>query len=1069
MTLRRLVTRGAAYPHAALHAGARIATLLLVIVAPYAAAQTESAPAVNEEELPLIGTTVAEIRAPDDAPLNMPTAVAVAPDGRIFVVDGVNDRVVEFTPDAEFIAALDEADSVAFSRPVGAKTDIDGRVWIADTGNARIVVIDANGIVDRVIDLSQVLPDRIPDVTDLAFAANGASLWLTDNNHHTLLLYDLATGSVEVIGRPGEALAAFRFPFALAVRDTGDVLISDVLNGRVQSLNARGIPTRALGSYGVDLGQFHRPKGIALDAAGNVWIADSTLEVVQAFTSDGRFIGVLRDAAGRPIKFAHPMGVAFDADGALYVVELLADQVRKLEISGTGIVGRRLGPSRRDQDVAGGRQGQSCTVCHIEWMSPLVDGRGTELLDVPPNPPERPNVSRPKTCLGCHDGSVGDSRNDVWTMHGHRTGITPPPEIHVPDYLPLVDGTIQCRTCHSAHGKASPTGGVAEAVFLRIDTSPAELCAACHSQKAASTHGHPLGPMDRPLPESLLEHGSLLSPGENQVTCLVCHRAHGSSSKLMLAISPDRNELCLTCHENKRPGMFRDQDRPPHPLTAVLNEAQAKMVRDVGRDIGPDGQIICLSCHAMHQAAEEHYALAFPLEGSEACLGCHEEKQSLVASMHDLRGEFPEEANRLGLTVADAGPCSACHMFHQYARTPVAGDPIDPTGECVTCHQSDAVAQARMLGDVNHPTQNCVSCHNPHDPSFGPFLRQRPQDLCTTCHVERVVMVNGPHDPAASTNADAWPTPARETQDACLACHRPHGTSETGLFRVAPVAGAPPEEAACIACHTDAAPGSDSRHTLQHPRVVERQPNPRGEPLRATDDGHWQVGCTNCHDPHRDPRESALLLRGKGPMESEQLCLDCHPQLVSIHSIGPAKERLSEWGFESDACRPCHLVHADPAKITSRVLWPTELTEFPRPPASVSVRDDYCVTCHRKDGPVPPPEIASHPDVVMFNPVEPGARGYFPLFNARGEEDPAGNIACRTCHLTHGRQEAAVLPSQLVQMEDRELRARKFHIRTFEEPTVCNSCHGAGALRRFMYFHDPLRRTGALEARRVLP
>ncbi|RMF73054.1 MAG: hypothetical protein D6744_16115, partial [Planctomycetota bacterium] len=621
-----------------------------------------------------------------------------------------------------------------------------------------------------------------------------------------------------------------------------------------------------------------------------------------------------------------------------------------------------------------------------------------------------------------------------------------------------------------AHGRATVVSGVAEAVFLRIEESPIELCVACHSQRAASTHGHPLGPMDRPLPESLLEHGSLLSAGENQVTCLVCHRAHGSSEDLLLTISPDRNELCITCHEGQRPGKFRDVQREPHPLNAVLSPQQAEVVRDAGRDIGPDGQIICLSCHKMHDAAEERYALAFPLRDSDACLRCHSDKRALLASTHDLRAEHADEANIFGLTVADAGPCSACHMFHRYVRLPTDGTPLDPSGECVTCHRDGGLASSRMLGDVNHPQARCVQCHDPHDPSTGAYLRDQPQGLCVSCHTQQIVMEGGPHDSvAAANNAEAWPAPSREKHDACLACHRPHGTSATGLMRIPPVEGAAREEAACLACHADAAHQADSPLALQHPRVVDRPAVALGEPLRATEDGHWRIGCTSCHDPHRDWRESQFLVRGVGMTESEQICLECHPQLVSIHSIGPAKERLREWGFEAEACRPCHQVHAAPSSVESRYLWPTSLVDFPRPPESVSVQDDYCTTCHRRGGPVAPPAIASHPDVVMFNPIAPDEPGYFPLFNERGEEDPTGKIACRTCHLTHGRLDAAVLPAQLSALRPRELRARKFHIRTFEQPTVCNTCHGAGALRRFMYFHDPARRGGELEARVVTP
>ncbi|RMF77174.1 MAG: hypothetical protein D6744_11585, partial [Planctomycetota bacterium] len=182
-----------------------VGALTALIAALSLVADVEAFQSPPETTHPLIGRAVLEFRAPEDDPLNMPTAVAVAPDGRVFVVDGVNDRVVEFSADGAVTRAFIEGGGRPFRQPVGAKADVDGRVWIADTGNARIVVLDADGETDRVVDLSGVLEDRVPDVTDLAFAASGAHLWLADNDDHVLLRYGLESGEVEVVGRPGEA------------------------------------------------------------------------------------------------------------------------------------------------------------------------------------------------------------------------------------------------------------------------------------------------------------------------------------------------------------------------------------------------------------------------------------------------------------------------------------------------------------------------------------------------------------------------------------------------------------------------------------------------------------------------------------------------------------------------------------------------------------------------------------------------------------------------------------------------------------------------------------------------
>ncbi len=145
-------------------------------------------------------------------------------------------------------------------------------------------------------------------------------------------------------------------------------------------------------------------------------------------------------------------------------------------------------------------------------------------------------------------------------------------------------------------------------------------------------------------------------------------------------------------------------------------------------------------------------------------------------------------------------------------------------------------------------------------------------------------------------------------------------------------------------------------------------------------------------------------------------------------------------------------------------MWPKRLCphEDPSIPAP-SVANYYCVSCHREGGPVAAPAIASHPEADMFNSYAPTTPGFLPLFNEAGEVDPKGSIACRTCHLTHGRSTPAPMPANVSALNPREQRARKWHIRSFAAENVCTACHGFDALRRYMYFHDPQRRGGPIE------
>jgi len=1021
------------------------------------AAHAQSAPVQRYVATPLM-----DFKLDGADGLFMPTGVTVAPGGTVFVVDGVNDRIVEFGPDGALLREIRAIDDERLSQPISAKADQEGRLWIVDSGNHRVLLRVADGRLLRIITPAPAAEESPLDVTDVALSPDGSILWLADNDHHRLLRFDLETAETKAVGKLGESLGELHYPFMLAVASNGNVMVTDVFNGRVQIFTADGVPIRSLGGYGVELGQLYRPKGLAVDADGNVWVADGTLNVIQVFTPAGRLLGVLGDPSGKMLRLAAPMGLAFDAQGDLYVVELRGNRVRKLRIEKTAAA-PPIVPARREHATIG-QQARSCTICHLEWMKPLVDNEPTELMDVPPNPPEHPFVSRSELCLGCHDGSVGDSRRRVWIRHGHRIGIKPPPSTVVPKHLPLIDGRIACRTCHSAHGLAEPRPTFEEIVFLRVESLPSELCVQCHTDLSGgpASRAHPVGRMREPVPQPLVDAGALIDQDRHVLSCLVCHEGHGSQGDLMLVVGTDQNELCLCCHEQMRPGRFREHESPPHPAGPKLSAEQAAAVRSAGAKLGPQDRLICLSCHKMHHARSSRYILAFDGPQSDMCLRCHDDKRAVAGTSHDLRAGFPKETNIHGLTVAEGGPCSACHLFHDYAR-PLESHALDPRGQCITCHQAERCAKSKVLGTANHPKERCVACHDPHDPQFGKYLAEPTATLCVRCHQQQAGLARGPHDVMHQKDSKLWPQASVKTKDTCLACHRPHGTEQTGLFRVIADKTGAGTEGVCMTCHADAKPGADSAIAVVHPRQAKEPPAQEKLPLAQTADGGHQIACTTCHDPHRSPASARHMLRGAGISTAEQLCLTCHPQLVSIHTIGEAKESLEAAGFEAEGCKPCHLVHAAPRAVESRFLWPTRLSRYERPAQPVSPADDYCVTCHRANGPVAPPPIASHPDVLMFNPTQPGTAGYFPLFNNDGQVDPKGTIACRTCHLTHGRATPADVPESLKNISARELRARKWHVRTFGAATVCNACHGFGALRRFIYFHDPVRRAGPIE------
>jgi len=216
---------------------------------------------------------------------------------------------------------------------------------------------------------------------------------------------------------------------------------------------------------------------------------------------------------------------------------------------------------------------------------------------------------------------------------------------------------------------------------------------------------------------------------------------------------------------------------------------------------------------------------------------------------------------------------------------------------------------------------------------FGKFLAGPPFEQCRECHADYLELIGGPHD--VQRGSSAWPEVSRAAADICLACHRIHGTEETGLFRAGRAAGAI-FDPGCIACHQAAAPAAGGDHALLHTISTERLKFAPTVPLATQPAGPARIACHTCHNPHQGPAGAAALLRVPPDAPTAQLCTDCHKDMLNIRAIGHAEQYIRQAGFRADGCQPCHRIHADPQTVRQRYLWPLQLwpPEIPTQPAA---------------------------------------------------------------------------------------------------------------------------------------
>ncbi len=284
------------------------------------------------------GTTVTRRRAivgPSELSFSMPTDCAVGRDGSLYVLDGVNHRVVVYDAEGRFCSQFGTQGNGPgqFKFPLGITIAQSGKVFVADSGNGRFQVFSRAGEFVEAVSLPKTASHMPNDPSDLIVDDTLNRLYVVDNDNHKLHVYDLqAHRFVDVWGGPGQGRLQFRYPFLMDISDQGYLFVVEPINTRVQVLSSKGKFVSFVGQWGVKRGQLFRPKGVAV-VGRRVYVTDSYLGRVQMFDMRGEFLGMLSDATGKAIALTTPTGITADIPNKrLYVVELKVNRVCRLDV-----------------------------------------------------------------------------------------------------------------------------------------------------------------------------------------------------------------------------------------------------------------------------------------------------------------------------------------------------------------------------------------------------------------------------------------------------------------------------------------------------------------------------------------------------------------------------------------------------------------------------------------------------------------------------------------------------------------------------------------------------------------
>ena len=183
---------------------------------------------------------VAKTPGNDSLHFNLPTDVAVKPDGSFYVSDGYgNSRVVKFSADGHFLFQWGTKGNKKgeFNIPHGIDLDNKGNVYVADRENNRIQVFDSSGkFLNSWEDsaFKRVFSVNIEKKTQQLFSIDYMTITPLIVKGSDVLMFDNSLNLINRFGRTGNYNQSSDWYHDIAVDKDGNIYVGDITNKKVQ-------------------------------------------------------------------------------------------------------------------------------------------------------------------------------------------------------------------------------------------------------------------------------------------------------------------------------------------------------------------------------------------------------------------------------------------------------------------------------------------------------------------------------------------------------------------------------------------------------------------------------------------------------------------------------------------------------------------------------------------------------------------------------------------------------------------------------------------------------------------
>lgn len=262
------------------------------------------------------------------------------------------------------------ATKAALNVPSGLAVATDGTLYIADTRHHRVRRVDPiTGVITTVAgtgkascsgDGGPAVQAALNEPHAVALDEARGALYIADQSNNRVRRVDLVTGTITTVAGTGEAAydgdgmpavqASVAGPSGLAVSADGTLYIADTFNGRIRAIDPDSGVIRTVAGDGSQYRyqgipnewstNLSRPHAIALDAEGHLLLTDSDSHLIRrwdmrkkiATRVAGTGVAQFSGDGGPALEasLSYPFGVAVDAQGNILLADTFNHRIRKI-------------------------------------------------------------------------------------------------------------------------------------------------------------------------------------------------------------------------------------------------------------------------------------------------------------------------------------------------------------------------------------------------------------------------------------------------------------------------------------------------------------------------------------------------------------------------------------------------------------------------------------------------------------------------------------------------------------------------------------------------------------------